>query len=618
MAKSKAPSFAPTAPKVAPFPLQKFIKFISYQKITSRDYGRVAFNLLGSQDFTLQEIVKGISEGITTFVILKGRQMGITTLIILIDFFYALEHAGLLGTFILHEEKALSKWRALLEMQLEAMPPYIVENGKKRRFRPRVLKHNRDLLLFSNGSSFSYLIGGVTEREGGGGMGRSQATNFVHGTEVAFYANEDDLKTFASSISDIYPHRLQIWESTANKFNHFYDRVEDAKKSKTVRFIFVGWWRDERKQLHPDDPRFKAFAPNNKLSVLERERVRSVRKLYGFEISLQQIAWYRWKLDEEFSGDQDLMDQEFPFTEDEAFIASGGKFFTAPVLTQLTRDAIGESFQAYKYRFTRQWADTDVEQVSDLRAELRVWEHSSKFGFYVVAGDPAYGSSDEADNNCVQVWRAFAEGMDQVAEYCTNEFSTYQMAWVVAHLAGFYGQRDSRVILELNGPGKAVFDELRRVREELMQMPITADNFDLKNCLNNMRDFYYQRIDTMTSDLAYHIVMTEDIKRMLMSSFKSAIELGRMRPRSIPLIGEMRRLVNKNGSIAADGGGNDDRAVTAAMAHWCWRKYLQPILIGMKMTRRAAYAIDARGGDEPINRLIFDYMKRMNITVPAP
>lgn len=613
MKSAQRPSFKIGAPtKVAKFPLAKFKRYIKHLKIQSRDYGRVPLRLLGSQQYILSEVDKGLKEGITTFVVLKGRQQGSTTLFLAVDFFYALAHPGLLGTFILHEEKALAKWRAQIEIQLASMPKKV--DGK--RFRPNVISHNRNILLFDNDSSFSYLIGGVNENSGGG-LGRSLAANYVHGTEVAFYANEDDLKAFKSSISSIYTHRLQIWESTANGFNHFYDQCQSAKTSKTVRFIFSGWWRDERNQFHVRDNRFKIFAPNNKLSQLERERVRAVRDQYEFDISLQQLAWYRWKMEDEFANDQSIMDQEFPFTEDDAFQSTGSKYFTAPVLTQITRDAHKRPFQTYRYRMTRRWEEIEVYNVTDLRAELRVWEHASNFGYYVVSCDPAYGSSDQADNNCIQVWRAFADGIVQVAEYCTSVFSTYQTAWVIAHLAGFYGKKDSRVILEINGPGKAVFSELQRVRDYLREMPPHSDNYELKNCLKNMRDFYYTRIDTMSGELAYHLVMTDDIKRMLMARFKDAVELGRMHIRSLPLIEEMRRLVNKEGSIEAEGGGNDDRAVTAAMAYECWRKWLQPMLIGLRMTRERALEIDKRGGDQPIDKLISNYLRRSNITVPT-
>jgi hypothetical protein len=338
---------------------------------------------------------------------------------------------------------------------------------------------------------------------------------------------------------------------------------------------------------------------------------------YGFEISLQQIAWYRWKMQDEFQNDQSVMDEEYPFTEEDAFQASGSKYFTTPVLTQIIRDTYRSPFQTYKYKMTRRWEDIDVYNVTDLRAELRVWEHASRFGYYVVSCDPAYGSSDEADNNVIQVWRCFAEQMVQVAEFCTNETATYQTAWVCCHLAGFYGRRDSRLILEMNGPGKAVFEEIRRTQSYLRNLPPTSENYELRRCLENMRDFFYQRIDTMNGELAYGIVTTDDLKRFLMADFKSGVELGRIGIRSRHLVEEMRRLVSDSGSIAAEGGFNDDRCMAAAMAHHAWSKWLQPMLIGMRMTRARAMEIDENGGENTVDVLLSNFLKRSNIRVPT-
>src|SRR6266849_2932483 len=605
----------PRASSVAPFPRAKFETFISYLKIQSRDYGRIPFRLIGSQRYILDEMEKAIAEGMTTIVVLKSRQQGSTTLFIAIDMFYAFEHGGLLGTFILHEEKALAKWRATIDIFLETMPNQITVNGKKTKFKPRTEKHNRDILLFSNDSSFSYLIAG-TQEERSGGLGRSQSSNYVHGTECAFYGNEDDIKAFKSSVSSIYEHRLQIWETTANGFNHFYDQYQSAKSSPTARAIFSGWWRDERCQFHVDDARFGHYG-RDRLSRLERGRVRAVKERYDFDISMQQIAWYRAKLDE-FSGDQSTMDAEFPFTEEDAFQSTGAKYFTSSVLTEVMREARRHPMQAYRYRMTRRWDDTTVQgPLSDRRAELKIWEHASKFGVYVVSCDPAYGSSDQADNNCVQVWRCYAECMVQVAEFCSRDYTTYQIAWVIAHLAGFYGKRDCRVIIEINGPGKAVFSELERTREYVREIPSGEDNFEVRNCLNNLRYFYYTRIDTVGgSDLAYHMVTTDDIKRMLMARFKDAVELNRMQIRSQGLIEEMRTLVNQDGAVAADGGKNDDRVMAAAMAHECWRKWLWSKLRGEGLTRAYSASVEERGGELPVDRVISNYLKRCNIEVP--
>jgi quinol monooxygenase YgiN len=601
--------------QVAKFPLAKFKKFLSYLKINSRDYGRVPFRLLGSQRYALDEVVKGINDGITTFVILKGRGGGITTLFIAVDFFYAMRTRGLLGTFILHEEKALEKWRAIIELFVDSMPNFIIDGGRKIKFRPKIIKHNRNLLMLSNESSFSYLTAGVDENRSGG-LGRSQHTNFVHSTETAFYGNDEQLKEFKSSVSHLYEYRLQIYESTANGFNHYYDQCEDAKTSQTMRFIFIGWWRDERNQFHVRDKRFQQFVPNNKISVLERQRIRAVKERFGFEISLQQIAWYRWKLVDEFNNDQTTMDQEFPWTEDDAFQATGAKYFQSPTLTQLYREAHKIPFEGYRYHMTRRWEDTSVTQVSRSGdAQLKVWAHASRFGYYVVACDPAYGSSDDADNFLIQVWRCYAEGITQVAEFASHDLSYYQCAWIIAHLAGFYGRKDVRVIIEINGAGKAVFRELMELKHELAMMPSRGSDAELRKCLDNMKHYFYSRVDTMSGELAYQWITSDDRKREIMARFKDAIELQKMHVRSVPMIAEMQRLVNDAGSIAADGAGNDDRPVTAALAWECYSKWLRPILVGEGMTRAAAEKIDARGGIEPIDRLVVNYLKRSNIKV---
>jgi hypothetical protein len=602
---------------VAKFPLKKFMRFLSFLKIQSRDYGRVAFRLLGSQRYALDQVVKGINEGITTFVILKGRGGGITTLFIAVDFFYAMRVRGLLGTFILHEEKALEKWRSIIEIFVDSMPSYVIENGKKSKFKPKIVKHNRNLLLLQNDSSFSYLTAGVDENRQGG-LGRSQHTNFVHSTETAFYGSDEQLKEFKSSVSHLYEHRLQIYESTANGFNHYYDQCEEAKTSQTVRFIFIGWWRDERNQFHVKDKRFSIFCPDNKLSVLERQRIRLVRERYQFDISMQQLSWYRWKLTDEFQNDQTTMDQEFPWTEDDAFQATGSKYFQSQTLTQLYRDAHKIGYEGFRYQMTRRWEDTQVVQVRNaIAADLKIWEHSSRFGYYVVACDPAYGSSDDADNFVIQVWRCFAEGMTQVAEFASRELSYYQCAWIIAHLAGFYGKKDVRVIIEINGAGKAVFRELGQLRFDLLRLPPSGENNELRRCLENMRDYFYQRVDTMSGELAYQFIMSDDRKRELMARFKDAVELQRMQIKSVPMIAEMQRLVNDEGSIAADGGGNDDRPVTAALAWECYSKWLRPILVGDNMTRARAEAIDERGGDQPLDKLVINYLKRSNIRMSA-
>jgi hypothetical protein len=600
--------------KVAPFPRAKFLQFLSRLKIQSKDLGLVPFRMLGSQVYVLDEVCKALDEGVTTFVILKARQLGMTSFWIAVDLFWAFEHKGLLGTFILHKEEARDDWRTAIEVFYHEIPSTVVVGGAKVKFRVPKTAHNRNVLSFANGSRFRYLIAGTAENRKGG-LGRSGASNFVHGTEVAFYGNEEDIAAFKSSTSSRYAHRMQVWESTANGFNHFYDTWESAKTSKTMRAIFVGWWRDERNQFSQDDPRFKHFIDGRSLTKDERTRIRLVKELYAYTIAQSQLAWYRWKFEDEFNNDQATMDQEYPWTEDDAFQATGSQFFTTQFLTAATKFARKQPYQGFRYKMTSRWEETEVHGFADPRAELRVWEHASKFGYYAIGCDPSYGSSDEADRNVISVWRCYADGFVQVAEFCSPVFSTYRTAWALAHLAGFYGANESRVLLELNGPGKAVFTELQTVQQHLREMKPGDDNFHIRNVLKNVRDFYYKRVDSMQSNLVYHWTTTADLKRGIMNRFKDACELNRLTIRSIPLLEEMRRIVNDAGHIAAEGAHHDDRVMGAALAYEAYRAWMWQRLRNMNMTMAHNEKVERQGGELPLDRHLMNYLRQQGIAL---
>ncbi len=608
--RSEPERFELKASKVAPFPREKFLQFLKQLKVQSRDYGLMPFKLLGSQIYALDELCKGLDEGITTFYYLKSRQIGMSTFFLAIDMFWAMNYKGLLGVFLTHTEGSRDDFRSGLEV-------FFAETPKE--YKVGYVRHNRNLLILKNASKFRYLIAGTSENRKGG-LGRSGSANYVHSTETAFYGNGDDVAEFRSQISSLYPHRLQIYETTANGFNWFSDEWDLAVKDPTKRAVFIGWWRDERNQFPLDHPFFSKYMPdglNSSLTPLERKRIREVRELYGFEISIQQVAWSRWHLESEKAGDQSLMDQEYPWTPDDAFQATGSQFFTAEALTTCTREARKHPFKTYRYKLGTKFDDTTLQQVRDPRASLRIWEEASKFGYYVFGGDPAYGSSDEADRSCGSVWRCYSDAVVQVAEYCSPEPSTYQFAWVIAHLCGYYGLTYCMPVLEITGPGQAVFDELNKVHKHASEIKPKDDIAGIRNILGHMHHFMYRRIDTLGSSLVYQWRSSHELKTRMLHQFKNGIELGRIVPRSVPLLEEMRRIVNDEGQIGGQGRAKDDRVIGAALAYQGFNLWCQPKLKSMGLSMARAAEVDARGGTEPVDRLIVNYLKRVNISVPT-
>jgi hypothetical protein len=589
---------------VAPFPRARFEAFAAKLKVQSKDFGLVPFKLLGSQRYILDEIEKGLAEGVTTFVILKARQLGASTFFLVLDQFWAFEHKGLLGVLIVHKEEARDDFRAAIEV-------FFAETPKTHRV--NYVRHNRNLLILRNGSKFRYLIGGTGENRKGG-LGRSGSANYVHSTETAFYGNGDDLAEFRSQTSSLYPHRMQIYESTANGYNWFFDFWDQATRDPSKRAIFVGWWRDERNALPVDHPLFGKYMPDGistSLSSLERRRCKEVRETYGFEISLQQVAWYRWHLESEKDSDQSLMDQEYPWTSDDAFVATGSKFFTSEALTTCMRNAKERPFLVYRYKLTHKFEETTLQQLRDPRAPLRVWEEASRYGLYVLGCDPAYGSSDEADRTVISVWRCYSDVMVQVAEFCSPEPSTYQCAWVLCHLAGYYGQALMMPVLEITGPGQAVFDEIKKIQLLSAEIrPGDEERSHIRNILANMKHFFYKRMDTFGGDLVYQWRTSGELKQRLMNQYKNGVELGRIIPRSVPLLEEMRRIVNNDGHIGGEGRAKDDRVIAAALAYQGWNMWVQPRCKAQGLTLATS---DQEQG--PITRTIHNYLKRVNIQV---
>jgi hypothetical protein len=87
----------------------------------------------------------------------------------------------------------------------------------------------------------------------------------------------------------------------------------------------------------PEGPVYKTYW-DGKPTPEEKEWIREVKKLYNYEINSRQIAWWRWKMEEGIK-DNALMYQEFPPTEDYAFINTGSNFFSNSRCTDAYKEA---------------------------------------------------------------------------------------------------------------------------------------------------------------------------------------------------------------------------------------------------------------------------------------
>ena len=581
------------------FDLQNFYHFCRQLKIETKEQGlRKMDNLLGTQTYVMQEITKGLQDDCHFFVILKGRQLGITTISLALDLYWHFTHPGLQGTLTTDTEENRDMFRSTLAMYMDGLP---------KEYRIPILAHNRNQLSLKNRSRIFYQVAGLRAK---GSLGRGKAITYLHGTETSSWGDEEGLASLLASLAETNPDRLYTFESTARGFNMFHDMYVTAKRARTQRAIFCGWWRNELYSLDPEGQTYKVYW-DGKLSGEEKEWVRDIKKLYGVEINSRQIAWWRWKLYEGIKDDS-LMYQEFPPTEDYAFVMTGTSFFSNARCTDAVKKLKKIPYQSYRYSFGVNFHDTEVLKSTERLATLKVWEEPVDTAYYVIGADPAYGSSDWADRFCIQVFRVYADGLEQVASFATSEMNTYQFAWVICHLAGAY--KNSTLNLEVNGPGQAVINEMRNLKRQASAMG-TALGKDLMDVYGNMQNYIWRRNDTlggMSNSIGW--LTTSATKERMLTYMKDYFERGMMDIYDMDTIEEMKTTIRDGSSIEASGRNKDDRVIATALACAAYAEQVQPRLISQKLTKRVSRVQDDYTPEQlTVGRNVSDYLKRIGV-----
>jgi hypothetical protein len=173
--------------------------------------------------------------------------------------------------------------------------------------------------------------------------------------------------------------------------------------------------------------------------------------------------------------------------------------------------------------------------------------------------------------NCASVWRCYGDGMEQVAEFCTESCNTYQFAWVILYLAGHY--RNTMINLEINGPGQAVWQEIQQMKRNASLNPKTPVSQKILHVVKNLQNYLYRRLDGFSRPSAYHWKTSTDTKERMLNFYKDCFERGTSMLRSPQLIEEMQKVVREEGQLGAPGRGKDDRVIAAGLAHVAWTDF---------------------------------------------
>jgi hypothetical protein len=526
--------------------------------------------LLGTQKRFLAEIRKGLEQDVHEFVTLKARQVGISTISLALDMYHAFKHAGTSGAIVVHEEGAREQFRAIMSTYIAGLPDEWSQD---------VVVDNKYQLVLGNRSVLQYKVAGVRETSAKT-LGRSSALSFAHATEVAYWGDPAQIAGFKATMAEHNPDRFYHWETTANGFNHFERMWREAHDSVSVRPIFISWWSNEFYRVPKGSAKYAQYwGVKGRASAEERDVRRYVERTYGHELDDEQFAWYRWMRAEKITDEMEMR-REYPTTPEEAFVASGTNFFTGASLTSAYKRVLGEGrpLACYRFQFGEEFTDTNVIEVPERSAHLKIWAEPVKGGFYTLGADPAYGSSEQADKFCISVDRCWGNRVEQVAELNVVDMSTYTFAWVICYLCGCY--QPCVYNIEINGPGGAIIQEIDNLRRLAGRSYIPGQAKTMMDVVRKMQEFLYVKEDSLLGRPAgKHTLTTDRIKDSYLSMYRDAFERGVYQPHSRQLLDEMQSIVRDGGWIGASGNSKDDRVIAAALAYKAYNDQLRLKLI---------------------------------------
>lgn len=589
---------------------------IQSKEIITDDPRGAPLVLWESQRRFLQEVGSGLDKGIHKHYCLKGRQQGITTISLLIDVIWMALHPNIIGCLVTDDEKKREANRALLVKYIESFPDNYFGDSF------RITKNNRTMLQFSNGARLDLLVAGTKKKSISWAEGVGYT--FAHLTEVSAYGDVEGLKSLEEGFSQGSDKRLFMYESTAKAFNHWRDRWLSGLNSLTENSFFFGWWAGDTNRIERKDARFSVYGYQHPTQE-EKEKIAEVQRMYGWRITAEQLCWIRWKVDNA-GQEQDLLDQNQPWTANDAFIQTGYSFFQTRMVTANMKalDEAGVRYAGYRYEvdgdffnFRLHKLDPSVDDVSQV--ELKVWEEPNPNGKYVIGMDPAYGRTAHKDAHAIVVFRCFADRLVQVAEYCTADVEVKHAAWCLFHLAAAY--KDCVVNVELGGPGHVLMAEFTHLKE-LMSAEMNANKVAARSWEDagaNARWYLFSRPDSMGSGYLYNFETTWRTKQRLLYTYRGCFVSNELDLRSIRLLNEMSVVVVNDGEIGApesrDPNCKDDRVFSAALATLAWVDWVRRDMLAQGLTYEAVMAQengDATPVSKTVNSIVFSFLKRKN------
>ncbi len=291
-----------------------------YLRIKTKDMDIIPFMPNSSQNRILDAIQKARkAHKPVRIAVLKARQMGVSTLSQAILYAFSSLRANINSFVIADDEDGASALFKMNEIFWEFM------DKLHRHMCPRKKNSSEKKLEFDKKRSLIRIETANNRR-----AGRKYTLHLVHASEVGFWPRfRETMRGMMQAVAD-RPETIVILETTANGTNDFckfWRRIERDHKDGTTQWtpIFLPW-NEHAEYQRPFTTGYERDMFESSLTGKEVE----LRK--EFNLTMEQLHWRRWKISNDFTGDEEGFEVEFPLSPEQAFKSTAKNVFPEKVI----------------------------------------------------------------------------------------------------------------------------------------------------------------------------------------------------------------------------------------------------------------------------------------------
>lgn len=353
--------------------------------------------------------------------VLKYRQAGVSVFCTARMLHWAMWNPGFVALSLADKAELPAQWIRRGKVWYEQTP-----------FAPHVAASNAYEFWFDKIQS-RYFVGSAE----GQTPGMGETIRAIHCSEIASWRNPDAI------LSDLLPAvppgrgTYVIQESTGrSRGDWWYQRYYAAKtKDDDYTAIFLPWFIQEEYRADPSE------------MIALNEREKALEKL-GCDKA--QLAWRRWQIRNEFAGDEAAFANQYPSTEDEAFLAGGRSVFNAEHVQAALKTVKPPVWRGDLIVSGR---PTTYELVGTEGGRLSIWERPERGKHYAIGADVQFGSRGGGGTDKQDFDAAYVECIE-TGQLCARIKCRADMrAWATTIAALGYHYNDAALAPERNGRG---------------------------------------------------------------------------------------------------------------------------------------------------------------------